>query len=785
MANRWICLNGHTLREQPSRPVCPTCGAALMPLVPVGAAVEAEEGFDTLQPVAPSRPPERGPSLPPARVLVEPEEEDETERTAVPPSPPAKTEVPNGRPTAPAAFTGINDANTLVPPPSSAGATPSIGRAGSAAGFQVLPGYEILGVLGRGGMGVVYKARQSGLNRVVALKMIISGPHASEEELNRFKTEAEAVAALQHPNIVQIHDMGVRDGRPFFSLEFCEGGSLQSRLDGTPMVPQAAARLLRTLADAVGYAHGQGIIHRDLKPANILLLEGADHPLERCTPKITDFGLAKRLGDDQGNTATEAILGTPTYMAPEQAQGKTRDAGPSADVYALGAILYDLMTGRPPFKGASALDTIQMVQTAEPVPPTRLQPGVPADLQTITLKCLEKDPKKRYATATDLAADLSRFLEGRPILARAVSPAERAMKFVRRNPLLAALLAVCFVAPTVLAAVMVAYSVQLAAAKKTADDARDAAVKAEDAAKEDRDRARLAEDAAKKDRDRALAAEEAAQESFLKVQQAVERLVRLSEARLRFMAGTDEGRKALLQDALRMSQLLTVRQGDSPTAALRVALGHRLVGDIEEKLGDYGSALDHFDRAAASLKAAVAARPELTPEAAGVELLRWKVLATTDPARADGVLDGALARLDGMPQKLRDGKAARWTRAAVLATRAIHHRNRSAPEQAMKDLDDAAALLEGLARDEDAGRQAEVRQELARVFANRAGLKLAQAQGGGPDGGPADLLAAALRRPADGRGAALKAAEADCDRAVEQFEGLLAARRIDPEVMKE
>jgi serine/threonine-protein kinase len=288
-------------------------------------------------------------------------------------------------------------------------------------------GYEILGVLGRGGMGVVYKARQLGLNRLVALKMILAGSHASTEELLRFQIEAEAIADLQHPNIVQVYDSGQRDGRPFFSLEFIEGGSLQQKLDGNPRDPRETARLVVMLARAMDYAHRRGIVHRDLKPANILLTTDGQ-------PKITDFGLAKRLAEgDGGQTGTEAILGTPTYMAPEQAQGKTREVGPAADVYALGAILYDLLTGRPPFKGNTALDTLHMVQTAEPVPPTRWQRRLPRDLETICLKCLEKEPGKRYLSAAALADDLQAFLDGLPIQARPTTTWERTWKWARRR----------------------------------------------------------------------------------------------------------------------------------------------------------------------------------------------------------------------------------------------------------------------------------------------------------------------------------------------------------------
>jgi WD40 repeat protein len=296
-----------------------------------------------------------------------------------------------------------------------------------------VPGYEIQAELGRGGMGVVYLARQVQLHRLVALKMILAGSHAGEHDLARFRTEAEAAARLQHPNIVQIHEIGEADGHPFFSLEFVEGGSLASQLDGTPLVASAAARLVETLARAIHVAHGQGIIHRDLKPANVLLTAAG-------APKITDFGLAKKLDASAGPTASGAVMGTPSYMAPEQARGQSKVIGPAADVYALGAILYECLTGRPPFKAATQLDTMLQVLSEEPVAVRQLQPKVPVDLETIALKCLQKEPSQRYGSAAALAEDLRRFQAGEPIAARPVGRLERLVKWVLRRPALAAAL---------------------------------------------------------------------------------------------------------------------------------------------------------------------------------------------------------------------------------------------------------------------------------------------------------------------------------------------------------
>jgi WD40 repeat protein/cell division protein FtsB len=310
--------------------------------------------------------------------------------------------------------------------------------------------YEILGELGRGAMGVVYRARQSGLNRIVALKMILTGDYAAPDDLIRFRSEAEAVARLQHPNIVQIYEVGEHDGLPFFSLEFVSDGSLAKKLAGVPIAARQAAQLTETLACAVHYAHQRGVIHRDLKPGNVLLTENG-------TPKITDFGLAKRLETEPGSdnplpqTKSGDIMGTPSYMAPEQALGQTTLIGPVTDVYALGAILYELLTGRPPFRGANTVETLHQVVFDDLVPPGNLQPKLPRDLETICLKCLQKEARKRYATAEELADDLHRFLAGETIRARRTGIGERGLKFARRRPALALIF---FSAPLVFAGLL-------------------------------------------------------------------------------------------------------------------------------------------------------------------------------------------------------------------------------------------------------------------------------------------------------------------------------------------
>jgi WD40 repeat protein/serine/threonine protein kinase len=361
---------------------------------------------------------------------------------------------------------------TDTPPPGGAA-----GRSSPDGAALSVPGYEILGVQGRGGMGVVYKARQLALNRVVALKMILGGQHASPEDLARFHQEAQAVARLQHPNIVQIYEVGEVGGCPFCSLEFVDGGTLAQKLAGTPLPLRDAARIAEVLAGAIHAAHLHGIIHRDLKPANILLgrqpgivgrnskethrrrddptqtgkQEVAHAPdasqetitdvalrMHEVLPKVTDFGLAKQLDNPGGQTMTGTIMGTPSYMAPEQAEGKTRRIGPAADVYSLGAILYEMLTGRPPFRAPTPVETIVQVISEEPVPPSRLR-AVPRDLETICLKCLAKDASKRYPSAEELAGDLGRFLKGQPIHARRPHLLTRGLYWARRRPVVASL----------------------------------------------------------------------------------------------------------------------------------------------------------------------------------------------------------------------------------------------------------------------------------------------------------------------------------------------------------
>jgi formylglycine-generating enzyme required for sulfatase activity len=347
---------------------------------------------------------------------------------------------------------------------------------GESRAYPEVPGYEILGILGHGGMGVVYRAHQLKANRLVALKMIRAFEHASPTNRLRFHIETEAVARLQHPHIVQLYEVSEVRGQPYFSLEFCDGGTLGEQLKQKPLTPREAAELIETLARAMHYAHLRGVVHRDLKPGNVLLT-GAGR-----VAKITDFGLAKRIDAEARDVSQSgAVMGTASYMAPEQAAGKVRDTGPAADVYALGALLYECLTGRPPFDGPQQVVLVSVLND-EPVPPSRRGASVPADLETICLKCLSKEPARRYASAEELANDLRRFQAGEPIRARPVGAVERAVKWARRRPALAALLGVVLLALVSLAVL----SVNLVAARNYADEKRKAAEQEADKAKQAR-----------------------------------------------------------------------------------------------------------------------------------------------------------------------------------------------------------------------------------------------------------------------------------------------------------
>ncbi len=467
----------------------------------------------------------------------------------------------------------------------------------------VVEGYELLGVLGRGSVGVVYKARHLALNRLVALKMVMAGAHVGREQLARFTTEARAVAALKHPAIVQIHEIGESGGLPFLSLEYVDGPSLDRTLGGRPQDPRAAVRLIATIADAVHLAHCHGILHRDIKPANILLPAGG-------TPKLTDFGLAKDLHDHSSQTCAGTLLGTPCYMAPEQANGDPAELGPAVDIHALGAILYEMLVGRPPFLGASPYETTVQVVHDEPVRPSRLVGRLPEDVETICLKCLQKDPAKRFRDADALAEDCRRFLRDEPIVSRPVSARERAWRWCRRNPRFATLAASVAGLLVLLAVGSTTAAILLDARRQDADKARQQAVAALDLAERrkrdsekafaDAERQRLAAEAAKKQ------AQESAKVASDQTENAVamaQLLVDKVQRQLRDAPGTRGLKAELLQTALDgLEKIARVASGDgvaAPVAGLdnaeKLALAARMRrAAIYREIGDSGKAAEEY-----------------------------------------------------------------------------------------------------------------------------------------------------------------------------------------------
>ena len=438
-------------------------------------------------------------------------------------------------------------------------------------------GYEILGELGRGGMGVVYKARQKKLNRLVALKMVLSGGHASPDALARFLVEAQAVAALQHPNIVQIYEVGEHDSLPHFSLEFVDGAPLDRALAGKPQKPVDAARLVETLSRAMHFAHNHSILHRDLKPANVLLTSDG-------VPKITDFGLAKKLEGDSGQTKDGSIMGTPSYMAPEQARGELKNLGPSADIYSLGAMLYEMLVGRPPFLGTTPFETILQVIKEEPVPPSRLIGKLPPDVETICLKCLQKEPAKRYATAELLAEDCRRFVAGEPILSRPISPAERAWRWCRRNPRVAGLLAtvagllVVVTVTSTVSALTIAQERNLKEIQRK--DAVDARVAAETARQQADENAKIATK-------QAGLSLNTMQVLIDKVQTQLDEAPRTQQIKRDLLETAMEGLKKVAKEAEGSTSIETTMLG----AHMQMAKMFKQLGDTEDAMNEYEKSL--------------------------------------------------------------------------------------------------------------------------------------------------------------------------------------------------
>jgi eukaryotic-like serine/threonine-protein kinase len=564
-----------------------------------------------------------------------------------------------------------------------------------------VPGYELLGSLGRGGMGIVYKARQISLNRIVALKMILSGEHAHPDTLGRFYREAKAVARLQHPNIVQIYEIGHSGDHPYFSLEYLAGGCLQQQIARISQTPRQVAQLVETLARAVYYAHRQGIIHRDLKPANILL--AADG-----TPKITDFGLAKQIEDDSSQTRTGAILGTPAYMAPEQARG-WGTIGPAADIYALGAVLYDLLTGRPPFEGGTVLDTLLLVQSQDPVPPQRHQPSIPADLQTICLKCLHKAPARRYLTAQDLADDLRRFLDGQPIQARPTPLWERVLKWVRRRPAQAALLAAG-------AAVLIILIVALVRETKNQQHLAELAQVESAREKEHTEEMR-------KSRDEAWHQKEIAETN--------QREAQLQAARASRLTGDiqeDGGMHEKAQRAYRKAIALYERllQGPSPPASLpaEVAGVYLNLWTVLAAAGSFGDAEKTLDRACELLEPLV--NQSAAADASKGELARCynnrgiHLQAQGEPAKARDSYEQALALFRCMHPETRERPAYLLEMARVEKNLGVLHQQSNAPQRAERCYRDALKKLRRLVQ--QAPEVVVYSNELGQVFLDLAGL---------------------------------------------------------------
>jgi tetratricopeptide (TPR) repeat protein len=605
-----------------------------------------------------------------------------------------------------------------LPPTEDDGAT--VGPAGEAAPAAPVsvPGYEILGELGRGGMGVVYKARHLALDRVMALKMILAGGHAGAAELARFQTEAHAIARLAHPGIVAVYEVGEHEGRPFLSLEYCGGGSLEKRLNGTPLPPREAAALLAKLAEAMHTAHQAGVVHRDLKPANVLLSaacglagqlepgpakpQAAEPALVGAVPKITDFGLAKRL-DEASQTISGAVMGTPSYMAPEQAQGD-RAVGPPCDVYALGAILYECLTGRPPFRAATAFDTIVQVIHDEPVPPGRLNAQVPRDLETICLKCLQKDPARRYPGAADLADDLRRFLVGEPIRARPVGALERGLKWMRRRPALAALGAVSILGVLAVLAVGFAFHLRLQRER--------------DYALWQRDQADLARDEAERQRNQA-------RENFRLARQAVDEYAKKAAEDPRLKErGVQQVRQEWLQAAERFYQEFIRQAGDDPEVRLEQARAYSRLAGISAEIGTRAEAEKQYQKALALWQQLLRDYPdrhecrrEMAELVAGLSDLDK---ARGRYGRAEKLLLEALAMHQALVRDYPDNLDYRTALAAAHNNLGLLHKDRRRYDRAERSFRTAIDLAGRLPRTGEKGREVDVL--IAMAYINLVGL---------------------------------------------------------------
>jgi serine/threonine protein kinase len=451
-----------------------------------------------------------------------------------------------------------------------------------------IEGFEIESVLGRGGMGIVYKAIQIPLRRPVALKMILDRADASPEHFERFEKEARAVAELNDPHCVQIYAFGQSDGRPYMALEFVEGGSLEQYRQGEPQPAEFAAQTVETLARAMYTAHAAGLVHRDLKPHNVLLTRDRQ-------PKITDFGLVKRHGQDETQmTRQGAVMGTASYMAPEQSRGEP-DVGPAVDIHALGGILYCLLTGRPPFLGATVPDTILQVRNQDPIPPSRLRPGIPRDLETICLKCLEKEPHKRYGSARDLADDLANYREGRPIVARPVGPVERGWRWAKRNPWIAGLGTIAAAALLAVAVVSSVMSWRLSVTNTELSVSNTQLAKKTTEAEIARSKEELQRQKAEEARDDFSELHQLSFEGLHDLLYHVDNVMRDDSVEF-------EKRVAAIKIAMGSLEKIRKFVEDHPLAGRDEAIGWQRLGQAYQAAGQLDEALKHFDQAHAIIE---------------------------------------------------------------------------------------------------------------------------------------------------------------------------------------
>jgi serine/threonine protein kinase/tetratricopeptide (TPR) repeat protein len=575
----------------------------------------------------------------------------------------------------------------------------------SIAGLTRFGDYELEHEIARGGMGVVYRARQLSLNRTVALKMILAGRLASAADVQRFRSEAEAAANLEHPHIVTIYEIGERDGYHFFTMKFIDGGNLAQHADRFRDDIPAAARLLATVARAVHHAHQRGLLHRDLKPANILVDDQGQ-------PHLTDFGLARRLNTDTGQTRSGTAVGTPSYMAPEQAFGPAHAITTAADVFSLGAILYELLVGHPPFRAHYALETLRNLLEREPARPRALNPCVSRDLETICLKCLNKDPARRYGSAAELADDLERWLRGEPIRGRRAGPGERLWHWCRRRPLIAALSA-ALAASLVVGTSLITW--QWLRAEANFSHAEELRIRAEE------------------QRQRTDAERLRADEGFRQAHSAVNDFcTRVSEGTMRDVAGLQPVRQELLKAALAYYERFLKERGHDPALRLEMADTHFRIATITSLLGPKPDALAAYRRALALYE-------DLLKQDPGSAVLRTALAESharigmlhAEMGAPDAALDSyrlAMELYEKLLSQQPGNPALQNGAAAVLNNTGTLHRWAGRTREARDCLDRARTLQEELVRGQPAS--PEFRASLARTYCNLAGLHADQAQRG-------------------------------------------------------